>query len=104
MINIHIRSLRPRCPIIRTVPSPADGGACGWILHHAGPVSLEHHFPGVAGPGLGAPMREEVAAVTGLATYGRDAEGGELGAGGGGGGDVGWGGSWEGDGGGIGGQ
>lgn len=97
MIDIHIRRQRPRRPIIGTIPPPAHGGA-GRVLNHVRPVPLQYHFPGIAGAGLRAPVREEVAAVAGLGADGGDAEGGKLAACGGAGRDVGGSGGWEGEG------
>ena len=83
----------------------ADRGA-GRVLDHAGSVTLEHHFPGVACPGLRAPMGEEVTAVAALAAHGGHAKGSKLAARRRAGGDVGWSGrrDWDGHGVAIGGE
>lgn len=93
MVDINVGSLSPHRAIEWTIPSATDRGA-GRVLNYIGAIPLQHYFSGVAGPGLRAPMWEEVAAVAGLRANGGYTKSRELTACGGAGGDVGWDGSW----------
>lgn len=88
MVNINVGSGCPGCSVEWTVPPATDSGAAR-ILHHVGTITLQHHFSSVASSILGAPVGEEVTAVSSLAAHGGYAKSSKLAARSGAGGDIG---------------
>lgn len=77
MIDIDIASGRPRRSVVRAEPG-TRGRSAGAVGNDVCAVALEDCLSRVAGAGLGDPVGEQVARVTGLRALGCDGEAGEL--------------------------
>lgn len=88
VVDVDVAGRSPGGAIVRAEPRAAGGGT-GTVGHDTSAIALEDCLAGVAGPGDGDPVGEEVAGVAILGALRGDGEAGERGLGGCGCGDVG---------------